>query len=312
MGAPKAGGAPGTTMAPPLAGSPRVQGHRDYVIKVILNGLTGPLDGKTYQEVMVPMGGSTDEWVAGIASYIRTSFGNAGGMVTPADVARVRAATGKRTTLWTLPELEATLPKPIDAQSLKFTASVNADAAANAATLRGWNTGAPQQAGMWFQIELPQAMQVTEVQFDSLAAGGGGGRGGRGAAPAAPGTAPAPAGAESAGSRRRTSSGRCGTCPCGCARHRARPAGTRRSGPGGVRRPAGTGRYPRGYTLQTSDDGTTWSKPVAQGKGESSRTSITFPPTKAKFIRITQSETAADAPPWSISNLRVYEAPAGK
>ena len=312
MGAPKAGGAPGTTMAPPLAGSPRVQGHRDYVIKVILNGLTGPLDGKTYQEVMVPMGGSTDEWVAGIASYIRTSFGNAGGMVTPADVARVRAATGKRTTLWTLPELEATLPKPIDAQSLKFTASVNADAAANAATLRGWNTGAPQQAGMWFQIELPQAMQVTEVQFDSLAAGGGGGRGGRGAAPAAPGTAPAPAGAESpapgaapapAGAAPAPAGGP-GTAPGQPARGAAGPAGF-----GGPPAPVG---YPRGYTLQTSDDGTTWSKPVAQGKGESSRTSITFPPTKAKFIRITQSETAADAPPWSISNLRVYEAPAGK
>ena len=82
-------------MAPPLAGSPRVQGHRDYVIKVLLNGLTGPLDGKTYRDVMVPMGG-TDEWVAGIASYVRTSFGNSGGMVTPADVARVRAEIAKR------------------------------------------------------------------------------------------------------------------------------------------------------------------------------------------------------------------------
>ena len=49
--------APATMLAPPLAGSPRVQGHRDYVIKVLLNGLTGPLDGKTYRDVMVPMGG---------------------------------------------------------------------------------------------------------------------------------------------------------------------------------------------------------------------------------------------------------------
>ena len=70
MGAPMSGAPPGTTMAPPLGGSPRVQGHRDYVIKVILNGLTGPLDGKTYREVMVPMGvGSTDEWVAGVAQH---------------------------------------------------------------------------------------------------------------------------------------------------------------------------------------------------------------------------------------------------
>ena len=46
LGAPK----PGTagTMAPPLAGSPRVNGHRDYVIKAVLFGLTGPVDGRTY------------------------------------------------------------------------------------------------------------------------------------------------------------------------------------------------------------------------------------------------------------------------
>ena len=65
-------------MAPPLAGSPRVQGHRDYVIKVLLNGLTGPLDGKTYSRGHGADGTNTDEWVAGIASYVRNSFGNSG------------------------------------------------------------------------------------------------------------------------------------------------------------------------------------------------------------------------------------------
>ena len=30
-----------TTMAPPLAGSPRVNGHRDYIVKAVLHGLTG-------------------------------------------------------------------------------------------------------------------------------------------------------------------------------------------------------------------------------------------------------------------------------
>ena len=64
---------PAPMLAPPLAASPRLQGHRDYVIKVLLKGLAGPLDGKTYRDVMVPMGG-TDEWIAGIASYVRTSF----------------------------------------------------------------------------------------------------------------------------------------------------------------------------------------------------------------------------------------------
>src|SRR5262249_9123931 len=36
-GTPRAGASAGETMAAPLAGSPRVQGHRDYVIKVLLN-----------------------------------------------------------------------------------------------------------------------------------------------------------------------------------------------------------------------------------------------------------------------------------
>ena len=57
MGAPMQGAPAGTTMAPPLAGSPRVQGHRDYIIKVLLKGLTGPIEGKTYRDVMVPMDG---------------------------------------------------------------------------------------------------------------------------------------------------------------------------------------------------------------------------------------------------------------
>ena len=57
-------------------------------------------------------------------------------------------------------------------------------------------------------------------------------------------------------------------------------------------------------------DGTTWSKPVVVGKGESSKTTIAFPPTRAKFVRITQTDTVADAPNWSINNLRVLEVPA--
>jgi hypothetical protein len=67
--------------------------------------------------------------------------------------------------------------------------------------------------------------------------------------------------------------------------------------------------YPRGYSIQTSTDGKTWSKPVAEGKGESMRTTITFTPVRAKFVRITQTDTVAEAPMWSVSNLRVYEAP---
>jgi len=65
--------------------------------------------------------------------------------------------------------------------------------------------------------------------------------------------------------------------------------------------------------VTTSLDGKTWSKPVAVGKGAGQRTDITFTPTRAKFVRITQTDTVADAPAWTIQNLRVWETPgAGK
>jgi hypothetical protein len=69
--------------------------------------------------------------------------------------------------------------------------------------------------------------------------------------------------------------------------------------------------YPRAYTVQVSVDGKTWSKPVAQGKGETARTNITFAPTRAKFVRITETD-AADGANWAISSLRLYEVPAKK
>jgi hypothetical protein len=36
---------------------------------------------------------------------------------------------------------------------------------------------------------------------------------------------------------------------------------------------------------------------------------ITFPPVSAKFVRITQTATVDNAPPWSMRLLRLYEAP---
>jgi mono/diheme cytochrome c family protein len=249
-----AGGAPGEMMAPPLAGSSRVQGHRDYVIKVLLGGLTGPLDGRTYSDVMAPLGStSTDEWVAGVASFVRNSFGNTGDMVTPADVARVRAATKGRTTPWTEGALEATLPRLVDPHGLTLTASHATESASGAVTLRGWSSGEPQAAGMWLTVELPQPASVTELQFDSAQV---------------------------------------------FVRGRGAGAGA-----------TATVGYPRGYSVQVSTDGRTWSKPVATGEGSGRHTTIAFAPTRAKFIRITETATVAGAPEWSVSNLRIYQAP---
>ena len=172
-GTSKEGAAPGTTMAPSLAASQRIQSHRDYVVKAVMHGLTGPIDGKTYAEVMVPMGTNKDEWVADIASYVRSSFGNAGSWVTPADVARVRAAAAAHKP-WTVEELTASLSRPlIPDASWKTRASHNSAGAAGALDFTRWSTGSPQQPGMWFEIELPRATVLSEIQFDSPTIGGG-------------------------------------------------------------------------------------------------------------------------------------------
>ena len=47
----------------------------EYVVRTIMHGLTGPLDDKTYTNVMVPMGAQTNDWIAAIASYIRNDSG---------------------------------------------------------------------------------------------------------------------------------------------------------------------------------------------------------------------------------------------
>ena len=59
--------------------------------------------------------------------------------------------------------------------------------------------------------------------------------------------------------------------------------------------------------MTTSLDGTTWSRPAAQGKGTGSRMNIVIPATRAKFVRITQTDTTPGAPAWALSNLRLYE-----
>jgi F5/8 type C domain len=69
--------------------------------------------------------------------------------------------------------------------------------------------------------------------------------------------------------------------------------------------------HPRGYRVQVSLDGSTWSAPVAEGEGAPGVTTMTFAPVATKVVRITQTAAVPDAPPWSIRLLRLYQAAAG-
>ena len=271
-GAPAPDGSAAGTRAPALAASPRVAGHRDYVIKALLHGLTGPVNGVTYTEVMIPMGENPDEWIAAVGSYIRTAFGNRSSMITPVDVARVRATTAGRKTAWSVAEIESAMPRmAIVDNAWKVTASHNSATASDALSIRPWTSGRAQAAGMWLQVELPQPLTVTELQFESAPAV-------VQAEPAAPG-APTRTGIPGQG------------------RGAPTPAP-----------PAPVG-YPRAFEVQVSMDGTSWGPPIAKGEGTGTSTSVTFAPVRAKFVKITQTGSAPDAPPWSVLRLRLFEAP---
>ncbi|GAA4418388.1 hypothetical protein GCM10023187_51790 [Nibrella viscosa] len=130
-------------VAPPIAGSKHLA-DKDLLLKILLQGLSGPIDGKTYPTVMPAMADNTDEWIASVANYIRFEFGtppppaqnrpaqatgNAAGaqagrppvtatgvyrrilpMINTSEVTKLRQETAGRTNAWTLAELEQ--PKP--------------------------------------------------------------------------------------------------------------------------------------------------------------------------------------------------------
>ncbi len=103
--------------APPLAGaSKRLGGDKLNLVKIILHGLTGPVDGKTYPSIMPPLAANSDDWVASVVNYVRYEFGNVNPrrratdttspFVTPAEVKMVRTKTASRSKPWTYFELE--------------------------------------------------------------------------------------------------------------------------------------------------------------------------------------------------------------
>jgi mono/diheme cytochrome c family protein len=58
-------------IAPPLISKFKLIEYKDEVIKIMLHGLEGPVDGVSYTDQMVPMGTNSDEWIASVLSYVR-------------------------------------------------------------------------------------------------------------------------------------------------------------------------------------------------------------------------------------------------
>ncbi len=92
---------------PSIAGVPIVNGDATLPIKFILHGLMGPItvDGVTYNSMMPPVAGVSDQDIADVLTYVRQSFGNKSNSVTPDQVKGVRAANAARTAPWNTAEL---------------------------------------------------------------------------------------------------------------------------------------------------------------------------------------------------------------
>ena len=175
---PKGLGSPageGRLIAPPFSGSPRILGHPEYAVKVMLHGLNGAIENKEYEGVMIAMNTNTDEYIASVLSYIRNDFGNTGSFIKSDYVAKIRKETSTRKAAYSFDELISEIPKAMTYQeNWKATASSTALQGVGSSkdpsyafSYKGWKTESPQTQGMWYQVQLPSPKAIAEVRFDA-------------------------------------------------------------------------------------------------------------------------------------------------
>ena len=235
----------GLHLAPPLAGSPRVLGHKSRLGRILLHGLIGPIDDTTYADgLMMPLSANPDPWIADVANFVRNNWGNEASMIHPADIANIRNEAASRIGPWKLSELDYYDPAALENQSKwKITTSVNSENAAKAIDgdpKTRWDSAANQTPGIWMELELPEPVRPMTLVLDNSA------------------------------SKR---------------------------------------DYPRGYIVEVSKDGKTWSKPVAKGDGAGLVTTIEMDcPDLVQHLRITQTDKS-DRNYWSVNELALKAIP---
>lgn len=165
-------GSPGQTLAPPLADSKTVR-QGDAMIRVLLHGLEGPIEGKTYESQMIPQSTNSDQWLADITSYVRNSFGNSGEIVNAKKIKSLRDQLSSRTKAWNIEELRAMSPQPLaHRDSWGLSSSHKSDTlklAVDGNPTTRWDTSATQVPNMWVQIDLPQQELLNEIELETAA-----------------------------------------------------------------------------------------------------------------------------------------------
>ncbi|PLK43258.1 c-type cytochrome [Emticicia sp. TH156] len=168
----------GKLLAPALAGSARIQAHPEYAVRVVLHGMEGAIEGKTYAGgMMASMKEQSDEWVADVISFIRNGLSNDASLISADAVAKIRQKTAGQAGMYQYASLIQSVPRELQQrEGWKVTASNTAStriggnvSPTTAFTYEGWSTGVKQEKGMWYQIEFPAETAVSEIQFNSAA-----------------------------------------------------------------------------------------------------------------------------------------------
>ncbi|MDB6053429.1 MAG: dehydrogenase [Verrucomicrobiales bacterium] len=94
-------------LAPPLADSEWAQGPEERIIRIVLQGIHGPVNvgERSYNLEMPGLSIFDDQQLAAILTYVRRAWDNIGDPVKPETVKKIREATAKREEAWTSPEL---------------------------------------------------------------------------------------------------------------------------------------------------------------------------------------------------------------
>ncbi|MFZ1731075.1 MAG: cytochrome c [Bacteroidota bacterium] len=97
---------------PSLSGSAIVTGDPVLPIRIVLHGFNGPIErnGGKYNGVMQPWQNDlTDQQIADVLTFVRSSWGNTAAAVTPEQVKEQRAATKGKVGAYTEQELKSSL-----------------------------------------------------------------------------------------------------------------------------------------------------------------------------------------------------------
>lgn len=79
-------------MFPPINESLSVSGDPEKLIRIVLEGMAGPIEvkGEEYDEIMPPQAELSDQEISDLLTWLRNSFNNSGDAIAPEEVAKLR------------------------------------------------------------------------------------------------------------------------------------------------------------------------------------------------------------------------------